>query len=202
MRRSTTRCLLLLVALLIALTFPGTGRAAPITYTTSGDIGTKTGPPIGNFSFNPTSGTVLLPGTFSLGSFSAQALPEGTGLSYSHLPFYINVALQSPGPSGSISSGLSIQGELNGTITGTTSSTVVATLTSVQATGPGMLPFPVDSFNVGPQTLAPSGVNGGMTSLMGQVNAVPEPTPLAMMGLLAASAGLRAGIRRTRRSSR
>jgi hypothetical protein len=207
MRRSTACWLPLLVTPFLVLTVERTGQAGPIDYTTSGDIGTASGVPIGSFDFNSTSGTMLPPGVFSLGSFAARALPDGAGLTYHNLPFYIDVTLRPQGPPGSgtsvMPSGLSISGMLNGTVTGTTSSDVVATVTSVTQAGSAPLPFSLSSFNVlGPQTLAPSGINGGITSLMGQVNGasppppIPEPTPLALMGILAVGAGLRAGIRR------
>jgi len=209
MRRSTTRWLPLLVTPLIALAFARTGRAAPIAYSTTGNIGTMAGVPIGSFNFNSASGTLLGPGIFSLGSFAARPLPDGAGLTYHNLPFYINVTFTPQGPPGSgasvIPSTLDIQGVLNGTITGTTSSDVVATVAKVTPTGTAALPFPVNTFNVlGPQTLAPSGINGGITSLMAQVSAtpqppaIPEPTPLAMMGILAMGVGLRRGLRRLR----
>src|SRR5262249_59445515 len=110
-------------------------------------------------------------------------------LTYHNLPFYIEVAFYPQGQNGPVplgpSSSLAIQGVLNGTVTGTSSSDVVATITSVQASGPGILPFPLDSFNIlAPQTLAPSGINGGITPLIAQVAAVPEPTPIPLIGLL------------------
>jgi hypothetical protein len=206
MRRSTTRWLPLLVTPLIVLTFEPTGRAAPILYQSWGDIGATAGVPIGSFDIMPSNGTLLTPGTFSLGSFQARDLPDGAGLTYTNLPFYIHVDFSPQGShSWSDSSELFVQGVLNGTVTGRTSSDVVATLTSVQSTGPSPLPFPLSSVNIlTPQTLAPSGINGGITSLMAQVKAspqppaIPEPTPLAMMGILAVGAGLRLGIRQLR----
>jgi hypothetical protein len=207
MRRSTVRWLPLLLTPLLALSFERIGRAERIDYTTFGDIGTTAGTPIGNFDFNPTSGTLLPPGVFTLGSFVARALPDGAGLTYTNMPFYINVMLQPQDTSGSGTpvrpSELSIQGVLNGKITGTLSSDVVATVTSVTQVGSIPPPFDLSAFGVlGPQTLAPSGINGGVTSLMGQVTSagqpppIPEPTPLALMGILAVGAGLRMGIRR------
>jgi hypothetical protein len=114
------------------------------------------------------------------------------------VPFGINVTFQTQGSSGMESSGLSLQGEINGAIMGNQSSTAVATITSVQATGPDTLPFPVSSFNFGPQAIEPSGINGGITPLMGQITsaAVPEPTPLAFLGILAGWAALRSRLRR------
>ena len=107
MRRSTTRWLPLLVTPLIALAFARTGRAAPIAYSTTGNIGTMAGVPIGSFNFNSTSGTLVGPGIFSLGSFAARPLPEGAGLTYHNLPFYINVTF-TPAATGSRSATLQI----------------------------------------------------------------------------------------------
>ena len=75
----------------------------------------------------------------------------------------------------------------------------MATITSVESTGPNPLPFSLSSFNVlTPQTLAPSGIDGGTTSLIGQVSSmsIPEPTPLAMIGFLAGWAAYRRFLRR------
>jgi hypothetical protein len=201
MRRLTTSWLPLVATPLIALAIAPTVRADPIPYTSYGDVGTQAGVPIGNFGFNYALGTLLMPGTFSLGSFQAQPLPDGAGLTYHNLPFFIDVTFYPQGQTGpgayAASSDLSIQGVLNGTVTGTSFSDVVATITSVKAGGPGVLPFPLDSFNVlTPLTLAPSGINGGVTNLIAQVTAVPEPTPLALMVVLTGLTALRSGIRR------
>jgi hypothetical protein len=132
----------------------------------------------------------------ALGSLAAQALPTGLGLTYEHLPFEIDATFQTQGSSGPETSTLKLQGEINGAIMGTTSSTAVATVTSVQATGPDALPFPVSSFDFSPQAIAASGVNGGTTPLTGQVSSIPEPTPLAIVALLAGWAAFRSRARR------
>jgi hypothetical protein len=203
MRRFTTRWLPLLVTPLIALSFARTVRADPIPYTSWGDVGAAGGASIGNFSVNPTNGTLLGPGSLALASFQAPTVPTGATLTFTNMPFYISVDFQPVGQNGLIPE-LTIHGELNGTITGTSSSNVVATVTSVQASGPYPLPFSLDSFNVlTPQTLAPSGINGGTTALIGQVTAMstPEPTPLALLGILVVGTALRSGIRRIRQRS-
>jgi hypothetical protein len=206
MRRPTSRWLLVLVLPLIALSLERTGRADPIQYTSFGDIGNSAGVPIGNFGINATSGWLLGPGTISLASFQAQPLPSGASLTYTNLPFYIDVSFYPHTINSPVdSSALSIQGVLNGTATGASSSNVVATVTSIQTIGQNPLPFSLGSLNVlTPQTLAPSGVDGGTTSLAGQVSSlsIPEPTPLAMMAIPALGAGLRLGIRRIRSRSR
>src|SRR5262249_41468120 len=152
MRRLTMRWLPVLLTLLIALSFERTGRAAPIPYTTSGTVGATAGVPIGNFDFVPASGTLLLPGAFSLGRFSARPLQDGASLTFHDMPYYIDVTITSPASTGSgspdVTSGLMIQGLLNGTVTGTSSSDVLATVTSVTSIGAAPLPFPLDSFHV------------------------------------------------------
>ena len=131
-------------------------------------------------------------------------MPNGASLTFTDMPFYISVQFDTNGNSPSDSSFLNIHGMLNGTLTGTSNSNVVATVTSVQATGPIPLPFSLNSFNVlTPQTLAPSGIDGGTTALIGQITALstPEPTPLALLGILVVGTALRSGIRRIRQGS-
>ncbi len=202
MRRFTTRWLPFLVIPLIALSFAPTVRADPIPYSSWGDVGGGGAAPIGNFIINSTNGTLLGPGSMALASFQAPTVPSGATLTFTNMPFFISVEFQPNGQNGPTPE-LTIQGGLNGTLTGTTSSDVVATVTSVQATGPYPLPFSLNSFNVlAPQTLAPSGINGGTTVLIGQVTALstPEPTPLAMLGLLAGWVAYRVVGRRGRRT--
>jgi hypothetical protein len=206
MRRSSSRGLLVLLIPLIAPGLERTVRAEPMGYSSSGDIGNTSGEPIGNFAITPTSGTLSDRGTFELAIFQAEDLPSGAGLTYTNMPFYINVSVYPQATNWSVDpSGLSIQGVLNGTVTGSNASDVVATITSIESIGPNPLPFSLSSFSVlGPITLAPGGVDGGTTILMGQITdqSVPEPTPLAMMALLAIGAGLRLGMRRIKSRSR
>jgi hypothetical protein len=162
---------------------------------------------IGNFYFNPASGTLPAPGTFTLANFQARPLPDGASLSYTNTPFYIDVMFTDASrPWLSGLSSLMIKGVLNGTATGSTYSNVVATVTSVQSNGLNPLPFSLDSFSVlSPQTLAPAGINGGTTAVIGQLTSmpqpapIPEPTPLALLGILAIGAAMRSGIRWFRR---
>jgi hypothetical protein len=206
MRRLTTRWLPLLFTPLIALSFARTVRADPIPYTSSGGLGAAGGSSVGNFSINATNGALFGPGSLQLASFQAPAVPDGATLTFTDMPFYINVdfypANQTPPLPLADLSQVTIKGELNGTLTGATSSSVVASVTSVQSTGPNPLPFSLSSFNVlAPQTLAPSGYGGGTTTLIGQVTALstPEPTPLALLGILAVGMALRSGMRRIQR---
>ena len=156
--------------------------------------------PIGVFGFQGTSGTLLTPGSFSLGQFNARDLPADAGLTYHNLPFYISMDLQD-GPSSNLYSylgSLSIAGVLNGTVAGTNQSDVTATITSVQAIPSLPDRFPLDlgslHFDV-PQVLAPSGVNDGRTTLTAEIQPVPvpipEPGPIALAGLVMAWVGRR-----------
>jgi hypothetical protein len=203
MRRLTTPWLLLLVTPLIALSFARTVRADPISYSTSGEVGAEGSNPVGNYILDATSGTLLGSGSLALATFQAPTVPTGATLTFTNMPFFITVDFQSGTPKGNTSA-LTIQGELNGTITSATSSNVVATATSIQSIGVNALPFSLSNFNVlTPQTLAPGGIDGGATTLIGQVTAMstPEPTPLALLGILAVGAVLRSGIRRIQRRS-
>ena len=202
MRRLTTRWLPLLVTPLIALNFAPTVRADPIPYSSSGYVGAQGGDPIGNFSIDATSGFLLGPGSLQLATFQAPTVPTGATLTFTNMPFDISVQFDTNGNSPSDLSFLNLQGMLNGVLTGASDSSVVATVTSIQSSGPVPLPFSVSSFDVlTPQTLAPSGIDGGSTTLIGQVSAMsmPEPTPLALLGILAVGTALRSGIRRIRR---
>ncbi len=200
MQRATLRVLLCTTTLLVAWSSGRTARADAISFSSWGDIGGTSGTPIGNFAINSTSGTLLGPGSFTLGSFQARDLPSGSGLTYTNMPFFIDVQFTPQGGGSSSVSELQVQGVLNGTVTGTTSSNVVASVTSIQSIGQNALPFPLTAVGVlGPQTLAPSGINGGVTALAGQITSgwnVPEPTPLAMAGLMAALGACRLASRR------
>jgi hypothetical protein len=205
MRRSSRGLLVLLIPL-IAPGLERTVEADPIGYLSSGGIGNASGTPIGNFAITPTNGTFLDPGTIALATFQAQDLPSGAGLTYTNMPFYVSVSFYPQPTNWSVDpSELSIQGVLNGTVTGSSASDVVATVTSIESTGPNPLPFSLSSLSIQtPLTLAPGGVDGGTTTLMGQITdqSVPEPTPLAMMAMLAIGAGLRLGMRRLKSRSR
>jgi hypothetical protein len=201
MRRLTSRWLPLLFTPLIALGFARTVRADPIPYTSSGAVGAlgaDGGSSVGNFSINATNGALFGPGSLQLATFQAPAVPDGATLTFNDMPFYINVDFHPDGQTND-NDQLTIHGEINGTLTGGTSSSVVATVTSVQSTGTNPLPFSLGNFNaLAPQTLAPSGYSGGATTLIGQVTALstPEPTPLALVGILALGTVLRSGVRR------
>jgi hypothetical protein len=161
--------------------------ADPITqefaYQVWGDVGTRAGTPIGNFDFEGApyftgnwgalGGQFSAPGSFPLGEFVAQPLPAGASLTYSNLPFYLQLNVAPAGTDAFLGGQVNIQGVLNGTATGSTSSTVIATITSVTASGP--LPFPLADLRIdAPQALSPD--QG--TLLTADVVALPSPAPI------------------------
>lgn len=186
--------------LVLALTLGGltsTAGAAPITepisYTSAGSID---GSNSGTISFTGTSGLFLAPGTFMLGQFHISGLDPSVTQTYNNTPFTIDVSFANtltPIPLGGTSPVVEISGVLNGSVSGSLSSDVIATFTSIQQTGFGSpLPFPLASLAVGaPQALSPSGINGGNTIVIASVNAIPEPTTLALFGAVIAGVGLR-----------
>ena len=192
---------------LIGLASPDTVTAAPLsgvlTYHTTGNVGNYTGAPVGSISFDGTwSIPLLTPGSISLGQFVSRPLPEGAGLTYHDMPFYITLVAEQGDGGYDTTSGLSIAGLLNGTVTGTTQSDVMATITSVQPYGMAPLPFPLSNFHVdAPQLLAAPGVNGGRTTLNVRIDPfpppIPEPTSWAVFAL-----ALVAGLHRLRRARR
>ncbi len=209
MWQSTTRRLIFVLTLSLALNFAQTGGADAIQYSSGGDVGNSAGVPIGNFDISYMNGTLLTPGSFTVADFQAEALPTGAGLTYSNMPFYVDVTFNNPQQTNNgfyDEASLNIQGVLNGTVTGSTSSNVEATVTStsLQYTGPSFLPFSASSITfLTPQTLAPSGINGGITPLVASIalaTPLPEPTPLVMMEVLAGWAAVRLVRRRFRRS--
>jgi hypothetical protein len=208
MRQPMTRWYILALTPLIVLSLVRTGGADPIQYSTGGDVGNSVGVPIGNFAIQYMNSTLMTPGSFTVASFQAEALPNGASLTYTNMPFYVDVEFKSPQQSSngfSEEAFLNIQGVLNGTVTGSTSSNVEATVTStsLQFTGPNFLPFSASSITfLTPQTLAPSGINRGITPLIAQIalaSPLPEPTPLVMMEVLAGWAAFRLVRRRIRR---
>lgn len=187
---------------LVGFSSIGTVTAAPLTgtysYSTWGDVGARAGVPVGTIWFDGArQSTLLTPGSISLGQFESRALPEGAGLTYHNMPFYITLTTEQVGGGYGSSGGLSIEGVLNGTVTGTTRSDVLATVTSIRPFGPGPLPFPLASFHIdAPQVLAAPGVNGGLTTLTARIDPIPEPTSWAVFAM-ALAAGF-SQFRRTR----
>ena len=86
-----------------------------------------------------------------------------------------------------------IHGVLNGTITGSNSSTMTATITQVSPlhSFSALLPSSAVQLNTSALLLAPGGTNGGMTTLTAFISTtIPEPSTIALFGVVLAVAGV------------
>ena len=174
---------------------PMTG-ATGYTYETQGEVLAGPSNPAIWFYGVHDNPTLTTPGTFSLGSFRVLGVRDGQTTEFKNVAFNIGMNFRSNDPAIDLSNvHLGIHGLLNGTVTGDTSSDLTATLTSISAIGP--MPFDTPEPRVlVPQILAPVGVNGGMTSLnvylgpTSQPPSIPEPTTLAIFGVVLAVAGV------------
>jgi hypothetical protein len=192
--------------------------AAPISYSTSGEVwpwtfgnGSQTGITGSNvITFQGvTDGSMASPGSFSLGKFVVGSLPVGTSTTYNNAAFTIelNTSLgNNPLPTGSgvhPFSSVMIDGVLNGTVTGAGQSNVVAHVLSIQPNTPVStpeqpitpildLPFSLSALSVDPTPLlSPSPIAGGQTPVLGRITAAPEPGSLAVFVVAIAGLALR-----------
>jgi len=211
---------------LVAWTATG-ATAAPLSYTTSGQVDTTTGvssssggtpvTPDNVVSFVPlSSGNSVDFSTgqtnASLGNFVVQALGDGKTTTYNDTPIQIYFQPVSYG-STSISSDapVVIKGVLNGVVNGPSSSTVTATfnpppsgifgLGGTQTSGSAEFSLPTTTL-----LLAPSTSNGGQTTAQGLVTLVeapvPEPSTIALFLTTVGGLGLRRYVLSRRRSAR
>jgi hypothetical protein len=212
MRPGRTRVHLLSLALAACGLLATTATATPITngadytYTTSGAVlatwPAGAGQPNIQFQGVSDSTGLVAPGSFTLGSFQVGSI-SGPSAQFSSIPFQVTMSFQPKDPSVDMSSAkVVVNGVLNGTIFGNKSSDLTATITGVTGTGP--VPFDLSQLTVlAPQILSPAGVNGGSTALnaylgtLPQPPSIPEPTTLAIFGVVLALAGAR----RLRRSA-
>jgi hypothetical protein len=171
--------------------------ASPISqaiyYQSSGSVASSTGPNNGPITFSGLANNAFIaPGSFSLGNFNVPALGSNESITDTNTPFTIDVKFfTQPPSSGGPSSNVEINGLLNGTITGNLTTSMVATVTSIGQTGGVDLPFPLPNLMVNvPQTLAPNAINGGVTPLIAQVTAIPEPSALALFALTLGGLGV------------
>ena len=180
--------------------------ATTLYYQTDGWVGSG-GPsdPAGPIMFTGAShatNPVSLPGQFSLGNFDVASLPGNNTELYANTPFHVIVKMgldsaANTGPQAWATSEIEISGVLNGMLVGNNGSSVVATVNSVQQVGSGTLPFSLSNFQVlGPVTLTPFtdnpvkwpdkgnpyhySLSSPLTGQVSAVNAVPEPTTMAV----------------------
>src|SRR5208337_2754984 len=189
--------------------------AAPLTYTTSGQITPTTGVTGTNVvSFVPlSSGNSVDLSTgqtnASLGNFVISPLAAGTTTTYSNTPIQISFLPASYG--GTSLSGdapVVVSGVLNGVVNGPSSSTVIATLnpppTGLFSLGSGNN---AAEFSIPTSTLllSPSTSNGGTTTAQGLVtltdHPVPEPSTIALFLTTVSGLGLRRYVLSRRRSA-
>ncbi len=190
---------------LVAWTATG-ATAAPLTYSTSGQVDTKTGVTGTNVvSFVPLStgnSVDLSTGqtNVGLGNFVISPLASGVTTTYANTPVQISFL---PASYGSTSVGkdapVVISGMLNGVVNGASSSTVIATFNPVTVPssmiglgGNGTAEFSLPTSTL---LLAPSTSNMGTTSAQGLVtlaeSPVPEPSTIALFLTTVGGLGLR-----------
>ena len=170
---------------LVAWTATG-AKAAPLLYTTSGQVDTTTGVTGTNvISYVPlSSGNSVDLSTgqtnASLGNFVISPLASGVSTTYSNTPFQISFLPASYGGDTSVSTDTPVvaSGVLNGVVNGPSSSTVTASFNSVPngmmglgANG-GAAEFSLPSTTL---LLAPSTSNSGMTTAQGLVTLTEVP---------------------------
>ena len=206
---------------LVAWTATG-ATAAPLSYTTSGQVDTTTGVSGTNVvSFVPlsTGNTVDLSTgqtNVGLGNFVISPLAAGVTTTYSNTPVQISFMPASYG-STSVSSDppVVVSGMLNGVVNGPSSSTVTATLNNPPngmfslGSGNGTADFSLPTNTL---LLAPSTSNNGTTSAQGLVTSsapqtgsespVPEPSTIALFLTTVGGLGLRRYVLSRRRPAR
>ncbi|MGZ3336522.1 MAG: PEP-CTERM sorting domain-containing protein, partial [Isosphaeraceae bacterium] len=189
---------------LVAWTATG-ATAAPLSYTTSGQVDTTNGVSGTNVvSFVPlSSGNSVNLSTgqtnVGLGNFVISPLADNATTTYDHTPIQISFQPQSyDGKSISSNAPVVVSGVLNGVVNGPSSSTVKATfdpvsngLISLGGNGTATFSLPTNQL-----LLAPSTSNNGTTSAQGLVTSstestVPEPSTIALFLTTVGGLGLR-----------
>lgn len=201
------------------------------SYSTSGTVGSSgvTGP--GSLSFNGiTKASLVVPSAFSLGDFQALNLPDGKTTTFTDTPFQISFLSDHAAPvivSGVLNGSMSGSGQSNVVAQFQTVHYSSPTLAPGSdpigggnpSTGSPVQDNPSMAFNVtgitqdlslsltGPRmSVNPADVNGGLTTVMGQITpagpvtppTVPEPTSITIF----LTALLGAGVARYRRRIR
>jgi len=208
---------------LVAWTATG-ATAAPLTYTTSGQITPTTGVTGTNVvSFVPLSsgnsvdlGTGQTTTNASLGNFVISPLADGVTTTYSNTPIQISFLPKSYNSTDvSSDAPVVISGVLNGVVNGPSGSTVTATLNVNSplngsfslGNGNGTAAFSLPTSSL---LLSPSTSNNGTTTEQGLVTLtqstsetpVPEPSTIALFLTTVSGLGLRRYVLSRRRAAR
>ena len=209
---------------LVAWTATG-ATAAPLFYTTSGQVDTTTGVSSstgGTPDSTPNNVVSLVPLTSgnsvelstgqtnaSLGNFVITSPGDNTTTTYHDTPIRISFQPQSyNGTSISSDAPVVVSGVLNGVVNGPSSSTVTATFkppspSMLSLGGNGTAEFSLPTSTL---LLAPSTSNNGTTSVQGLVTLVqapvPEPSTIALFLTTVGGLGLRRYVLSRRRSAR
>jgi hypothetical protein len=198
---------------LVAWTATG-ATAAPLSYTTSGQVDTTTGVTGTNvISYVPlsTGNNVDLSSgqtNVGLGNFVISPLAGGVSTTYSNTPVQISFLPASYGSTSvATDAPVVVSGVLNGVVNGASSSTVTASFSSVPNSlvslgGNGTAQFSLPATTL---LLAPSTSNNGTTSAQGLVSLVeapvPEPSTIALFLTTVGGLGLRRYVLSRRRAA-
>jgi len=137
-------------------------------------------------TFNPNAQSVILPtasptSQVSFGQFNTSGTVAGTPLTtLNPTPFTLRITQLLPGPGQG-----SFLGTLQGTLGSDTSGAFVQFAPPLNMVLAGIL-YQItsnDSSTPGRVNIAPKTTNGGVTTIVGQVSAVPEPTSLLLMAM-------------------
>jgi len=188
--------------------------AAPLSYTTSGQVDTKTGVAGTNvISFVPlnSGNSVDLSSgqtNVSLGNFVVSPLAAGASTTYTNTPIQISFLPASYGTDTTVGSDapVVVSGVINGVVSGTSTSTVKATfnpvpngLINLGTNGTAEFSLPTSTL-----LLAPSTSNNGTTTAQGLVTleSVPEPSTIVLFLTTVGGLGLRRFVLARRRPAK
>ncbi len=201
---------------LVAWTATG-AKAAPLSYTTSGQVDTTTGVTgtnvISYVPLNSNNAVDLSTGqtNVGLGNFVITPLASGVSTTYMNTPFQISFLPASYGGNSSVAMDKPVvaSGMLNGVVNGPSSSTVTATFSNVPSglislgSMAGSAQFSLPSTTL---LLAPSTSNNGTTTVQGLVTRTevpaPEPSTIALFLTTVSGLGLRRYVQSRRRTAR